>query len=646
LVFTPGKTILNGKYRLLRLIGEGGMARVWLAEEPGFGGRRVAIKEPLPAQLSADEQQGLDQRFRQEINLAPQLEQAGVPNVVRTYTVERLPDGTRLLVMEVIEGGSLAERIAAQPDGLPIEQALAITLDVLQALAGFHGLPGAPVHRDVKPENILLDASGQARLSDLGLAQLAGVSSRSQLIGGPHPGTPLYMAPEQGRSPDPLTPAADLYALGCVLFEMLTGRRYKRVRPGTAPSSLQPKVPRWLDEVLTRVLAEDPWDRYQTAGEMVAALRQVPSRAHPAEAAQGDARRPASSRGWLWALGGLLLVAIVVGLGLGILGLLNDLNAGSTPAGEVADFPAEPSPTPAVPGIVKDVTAGALQPGPSPTPFATAITMPSPEPLRIGDTKIRPADGMVMVYVPAGEFLMGTLGPASPSAESPHPGQDELPQHTVHLDGFWIDRTEVSNGQYVQCVNAGFCQAPSSCAGGDRSNPDATNASHPVSCVQWEDAHDYCQWAGGRLPTEAEWEKAARGTDGREYPWGDDLDPARLNGSDNAHSATTGCWAYTGDDGFAFSAPVGSYPGGASPFGALDMSGNVYEWVNDWWSGDYYAQSPLQNPQGPASGSLKISRGGGWCSGRFSLRTWAKLAAGPADASQQVGFRCAASASP
>lgn len=283
-----GQTILDGKYRILKLIGEGGMARVWLAEEPEFGGRRVAIKEPSLGQLGAAERQELEHRFQQEAKLAPQLEQAGVPNVVRAYTLERLPDGTQLLVLEYMAGGSVAELIAAHPDGMPVERALSITQDILQALGGFHRLSIAPVHRDVKPENILLDGQGRARLSDLGLAQLPGVSGRSQLGASPHPGTPLYMAPEQATSPQPLMPAADLYALGCVLFEMLTGQRYKRVRPGTKASSLRPEVPGWLDKVLAKTLAEDPWDRYQKAEEMAAALRAAPT------SAASHGRRPAA----------------------------------------------------------------------------------------------------------------------------------------------------------------------------------------------------------------------------------------------------------------------------------------------------------------------------------------------------------------
>lgn len=266
-----GRTILNGKYRLLRLIGEGGMARVWLAEEPGFAGRLVAIKEPK-AGLSPDDQTDLARRWQQEVALCAALERARVTGTVRTFTLEPQPDGSQLLVMEYMEGGSLAGLLAAHPGGLPVERAVGIARDVLGALEGLHRLPSAPVHRDVKPENILLDGEGRAHLGDYGLAQLPGLSGRSRMVAGPHPGTPLYMAPEQARSAEPLTPAADLFGLGCALFEMLTGQRYKRVRPGTAAASLRAEVPEWLDGVVAKALAEDPWERWKSAGEMARAL--------------------------------------------------------------------------------------------------------------------------------------------------------------------------------------------------------------------------------------------------------------------------------------------------------------------------------------------------------------------------------------
>ncbi len=278
----PGQTILN-KYRILELIGEGGFARVWLAEEPRFDHRKVAIKELLRDKLTPGEMEEQERRFVQEIEIARLLEEHHVPNVVRALTVEHLEDDTPLLVMEYMPGGSLADLIDQHPQGLPIEQAVKITLDLCQALKTFHNLPAMPVHRDIKPSNVLFDTQGRAYLADFGLAQLPGRSGRTQMQAEPHPGTPLYMAPEQARSPEPLTPAADLYALGCVLFEMLTGKPYKRVKPGTKPGQMRSEVPVWLDGVVVRALEEDPWTRWQSATEMAEALgtQQVPPSVPP-----------------------------------------------------------------------------------------------------------------------------------------------------------------------------------------------------------------------------------------------------------------------------------------------------------------------------------------------------------------------------
>jgi formylglycine-generating enzyme required for sulfatase activity len=188
-----------------------------------------------------------------------------------------------------------------------------------------------------------------------------------------------------------------------------------------------------------------------------------------------------------------------------------------------------------------------------------------------------------MVYIPAGEFIMG----------SDEGDSDERPVHTVYLDAFHIDRTEVANAQYQACVEAGACDAPSNTTYYDNSN----YAQHPVVHVSWDDADAYCRWAGKRLPTEAEWEKAARGTDGRRYPWGNsepDCNKANYN------------------DCVGLTTEVGSYPAGASLYGVLDMAGNVWEWVADWYDPGYYSQSPTRNPPGPDSGELRVLRGGSW----------------------------------
>ena len=192
---------------------------------------------------------------------------------------------------------------------------------------------------------------------------------------------------------------------------------------------------------------------------------------------------------------------------------------------------------------------------------------------------------------------------------------NEGPVHDVTLDGFWIDETEVTNAHYVQCVGAGECAASSY-------EDDSTynGADYPVVGVSWNDADAYCNWAGGQLPTEAQWEYAARGPEGNRYPWGEEEPTCEL-----AQYSDCSLWTV----------PVGSYPQGASWVGALDMAGNAVEWVNDWYEHSYYANSPAENPAGPESGVSKVQRGGG---GPFDLRG----AARSNNALFEVinGFRC------
>ncbi len=236
-----------------------------------------------------------------------------------------------------------------------------------------------------------------------------------------------------------------------------------------------------------------------------------------------------------------------------------------------------------------------------------------------------------MVEVPAGEFLMG--------CDPNHGGgfsclDDELPQHTVYLDRFYIDKYEVTNAQYAACVKDGACDPPSNVSSNMHTsyydNPDF--AQYPVVYVDWNDAQKYCTWAGKRLPTEAEWEKAASNKDSGAFPWGDESPTCEKV---NFYDAATANHC-VGD-----TSAVGSYPDNVSQYGAMDMAGNVWEWVSDWYSESYYSESPSDNPTGPSGSNNKVVRGGGWASNASFLRNFYRTYDLSFNSSEDLGFRCA-----
>ncbi len=243
----------------------------------------------------------------------------------------------------------------------------------------------------------------------------------------------------------------------------------------------------------------------------------------------------------------------------------------------------------------------------------------APQPI---DFRISEIDAMPQVFVPAGEFIMGAN-----DAEM----QVSFPAHTVYLDAYWIDQMEVSNAQYNICVAAGVCKKPA--YGGQYAYyAQAVYDNYPVVFITWDEAKKYCEWAGRRLPTEAEWEKAARGTDGRSYPWGEAAPDMNLINFNNNIGEPM---------------PVDRYPAGASPYGAFNMNGNVREWVADWFSQGYYknelARTNPQGPEGPDSQSKKSLRGGGFADDARESRIFTRFAHVPWSAGWVRGFRCVSS---
>ncbi len=688
------------RYRVLQHLARGGMADVYIAEDVDLK-RRVAMKVMLDV-LAMDE--SFVQRFRREAQTVAQLEH---PNIVQVYSTGLTPNGQPYIAMQFIDGSSLSEKLkqfAADGKLVPTEQALMIVRQIANALGVAHR--AGVVHRDLKPGNILIRSDGTPVLVDLGIAAVQGGPKLTQT--GNLIGTPNYMSPEQVRGL-PLDGRSDLYSLGVILYELLSGKR-----PFDAPESIailhthvyeapEPLLNLRRDlspatlEVVDTSLAKDPNQRYQNAAQMVAAIdraitaesggqpvRQttvwlpdardsdfisrdrvaLQATGFPTPAAVSKPPRKISPA----LIGGLVLVAMLIAAGLFfVIGNgNNDDNLGETAVSgngngatlvvptrneeqDLATSTLGPTLTPLPPLPMATATATDF---PTLTPLPPATDTPAPPtntpPPAATPTVALPqtytgSDGKLMRLVPGGEFIMGSTSAQVDTAVSlcrASPDRDscvysefasEMPQREVTLDAFYMDETEVTNSEYRACVSAGFCDPPDAGSGTysrssyyDRTS---TFGNYPVVFVSWGDARNYCAWADKRLPTEAEWEKAARGTDGRIYPWGNTFDTSRANTEDRGSEAITA---------------VGQFPSGASPYGLLDMAGNVWEYVNDWFDPDYYASAPDDNPPGPNSSpsSEKVLRSGSFANYQHYARVANRGAVTATSSTQFRGFRC------
>jgi formylglycine-generating enzyme required for sulfatase activity len=238
----------------------------------------------------------------------------------------------------------------------------------------------------------------------------------------------------------------------------------------------------------------------------------------------------------------------------------------------------------------------------------------STNPVKPGISKVSPKDGMTQVYIPAGEFIMGS-------------GEDlraDNVQHRIYLDPYWMDETEVTNAMYAGCIQGGGCLRP---ALYDTFFGVWAYRDYPVVYVNWYQADTYCKWAGRSLPTEAQWEKAARGTEGRRYPWGNTFPNPRLVNFNLSQIGEP--------------VPAYRYPLGASPYGVLNMAGNVREWIADWYGEFYYQSSPAVDPQGPSTGTQRSLRSGSYAEDQQQISVYIRFKHEPDSAGLSRGFRCA-----
>jgi len=613
-----------GRYKIIDRLGQGGMAVVYKAYDPLLK-RDVAIK------LIRRDKVGMNlslERFDREAKMLANLNH---PNIATVLDFEN--GDLTYLVMEYFGGGSLRDWLAKR-GGKPVswQESAHLLAPIARALESAHKQAKGIIHRDVKPSNILIDTYGNPILADFGIAKLIELGNATALTAsGVVVGTPHYAAPEQllGQQVDH---RVDIYALGVVFYEMITGQRpyyadtpmalmKKKVsEPPLHPTKLVSGLPKEVEFILLKALSNRPQDRYASMGEVAALLERL---------AKGNLPKIAFSYGKSPTWPNRLLLSLAIG-GVAIFFLVFAIrwatltnqfgSAPYPPAGTMA--PAEP---PIIPTITENI------------PPPTQTIVPTLEVLSPATN-----DQAELVFVPEGEFLMGS------DPGEPYFWGAEAPKHTVYLDAFWIYRTEVTNSMYRLCVEDGDCKKPQEIFSHTHESyfNNQEFDGYPVIYVTYDDAQVYCEWAGARLPSEAEWEKAARGETGFLFPWGNDELQNNL-----ANFCDEGCPGHSMevtelgfDDGYRDVAPVGSYPAGASPFGALDMAGNVLEWVADWYAVDYYSYSPQINPKGPESGTRHIIRGGSWWGTRDGLRPAARASKSQNFSSDKVGFRCAVEA--
>ena len=693
-------TTLRNRYRLEQFIDRGGMADVYLAFDE-YRQVYVALKL-LRADLAEDPE--FVQRFRREAEALSHLDH---PHIVRFYSFEVAgPDA--FIVMDYIQGSTLRRHLRQVDGPLPLSETSQYLRQIGSALQYAHN--EGFIHRDVKPGNIMLDKYGDALLSDFGIARAAeSVTMTMGPLGTPAYMSPEQILGQRvDHRTDIYSLGVVLFEMATgrrpFTSDKGTGRTAaERVRdahlhqPPPDPSQANLALPAAAAGVILRALAKKPDDRWPDVTSMVRAWEAAvgeertmvmprpapkpeprtptppPSKPEPAKPSPPPsppkppetppkpfpppASQPASApkpkspppqkktpsvasvwrqeaaisvesqRPWWQSWQAIVVAVFVLVVTWGF--VTRDKGGGR----QVVVAPTKPPATqpPAATSVPPTWTPTPESPTATPR-LPTATPRPSPTPkLGIGSTKISPKDGMEMVYVPAGEFLMG-----SPDGEGDY---NQHPQHRVYLDAYWIDRTEVTNAQYQKCVAEGACKS-------NNEWPDFNASDQPMVCVSWYDAQAYCEWAGRHLPTEAEWEKAARGTDGRRFPWGNAWDVHTTRRLNFADKNTDFDWSdMTTDDGYQYTAPAGSYPVGASPYGALDMAGNAREWVADWYDDNYYAHSPSRNPTGPDSGSAHVLRGGSWKDSQAFVRAAFRIRGVQIDSSSycnvSYGFRCA-----
>jgi formylglycine-generating enzyme required for sulfatase activity len=676
-----GQTVAD-KYVVEKMVGEGGFAVVYRAQH-SIWKKPVAIK--FFSELSnapEDQRDELQEAFINEGALLTELSSQTAAIVqardVGTYTT---PGGRWMpyMVLEWLEGRSLedileADRAAHRPPWA-LHEMMKVLAPVASALDVAHGRGIA--HRDVKPPNIFVlgddprNAPAAVKILDFGVAKM--ITDNTQMKAAlAKTGTnitsftPQYGAPEQfSRSYGATGPWTDVFALALVAVEMLLGRvaldgddliqlAFAAGNPEKRPTprAFGVNVSDAVEAVFFKALAVNPVERHQRCAEFWASLETA--------AGVGKGHTVLSMSDTL---------AVPPTLGPGSFAphtqpgygprSVTTASAAVLTATQGVESPPKKAPIGLIAGGIGAVlvlgAAGLFaltQTGKDPESGASsAAASASAAPVASVVEKVTCPDDMTTI--PAGQFYMGS--------DSKDARENEKPTHNVMLDSFCFDTFEVTTAKYRACSDTGACrrQKPEvswnkitdeqNAAYAPLCNVDAKDRQdHPMNCITWVDADTYCRKQNKRLPTEAEWEYATRGPDGRVYPWGDeDPTPAHLNACDKDCAA----WAKKAgmdvlvlfekeSDGYSGTSPVGKFPKGRSRFGPHDVVGNVWEWVADW-EGSYNA-AEKRNPVGPGSGDKRVIRGGAWNGADKSwLRPSYRYATEPTTRSPGIGFRCA-----